>query len=119
MNYSKNKLPTLSAADVYALLTALPLVCLAYTDTPVQAQTNALLVESVSKKLEQGVSKIDINEIRIIYLALLSAIGCCSGNYDDVIDKSEISPDWQAELSRNLFVYTRLLPHFAAYFPDT
>ena len=98
--------------DVEAILCALPLVSLAQADTIQQTQLNQLNCKTASEKLMANVHTYTANELRVMAVAIGFALDILRGTGNEIISTSDVDPDWKAELSKNLFVYTCLQPLF-------
>lgn len=112
MAKSKKRLANLklSHSDFDAILCALPLISWYEADTPLQSQINALLCDTASQKIMQGVKDFSPDETRVIAAAISLAKFLLSGESDP--NCPAVDSEWRADLCKYLFAYNRLDPIF-------
>lgn len=100
--------------DVPAVICALDLVANMNTDGPFQKQLNFHNCQSVVIKLRSGIRNFTLNEARVLCVGITTALDLIAGVENPYISMAELEPEWQSELKKNLFVYTRLYPVFTS-----
>ena len=81
----------LSKSDRGALLTALPLVPLLYRNSPYEDAFNQFVVGGAMRKLEKRDNLFTFDEIRVMYLSILSANDILLGTIDTSAVKAFLS----------------------------
>lgn len=96
--------------DVEAVICTLDLVVHMNTADVFQKQLNFHNCQSVVGKLRSGIRRFTLNEARVLCVGISTAIDLISGTQNPYISMGDLEPEWQAELKKNLFVYTKLYP---------
>lgn len=103
---------SLSAEDINAIVCALPLVANAVADSPEQTELNRICCTTAAEKLVNRCSVFSANEIRVIDVAIEFALLYLGGSSTPFVSVLDVDPEWRKDLSRYLFTYTKLKPHF-------
>lgn len=98
----------LTDSEIDAIICALSIIDSFPCDSASQMQVNLLSRDGASAKLKSRSQNYTPNEVRIIFCAIEGAILYLAGNYPEIT----LNTDLEKEISKNLFVYNRLIPRF-------